>query len=393
MKNFLKNATLVFFLCYLSYMAVYIARLNLSMAIAPLADQNILSREQTGLMSTVFFCVFSVGRLINGPLGDRFRPDRFVILGLLIIGVSNLGIALLPPAWCMVLLWGVNAYGQSMLWGALLKIIATQHSAQTAGNKAALLATSTATGSVIGILLALLAIKVGGVTFAFFLPGLLALLAACAIGLFVRTPAPAQSQNAPQKLFFFDKDVGPMLIPAFLHGCIKDNLSLWMAVYFIDQFGIDLTRTTGFVFAIPLTGLVGRLLYMPLYKKLSYRLNRITVLAFLFCAVCALPLCFPGIPAAAAAVCLGLLSAAVMLVNTSIISIFPMRFVQKKQVSGVSGILDFFIYLGAGTGSFIYGMLIDNKNYRTMFISWLIVSLLALIVYAVATRKDKDPHA
>jgi len=134
-------------------MVVYIARLNLSMAVSPLSEQEILSKAQTGLMGTVFFCVFAVGRLLNGVLGDHVPPKRLVVTGLLIIGGSHLGLGAFLFPWSMILLWGVNAYGQSMLWGALLKIMIIIYSGRNAENKTSLLVTSTAIGSAVGIVL------------------------------------------------------------------------------------------------------------------------------------------------------------------------------------------------------------------------------------------------
>lgn len=391
MKNIMNRAAHTFLICYISYMVVYIARLNLSMAISPLSEQGILSKTQTGLMGTVFFCVFAFGRLLNGALGDHVRPDRFVAAGLLIIGGSHLGLGATPPPWCMILLWGVNAYGQSMLWGALLKIMTVIYSGEKAEKRTSLLVTSTATGSVAGILLAMFAIDRMGVSFAFLIPGLLALSAFAAVRFGIRIPFDAPHEDHPAFFpvrLFADRDVRRMMAPAVLHGIIKDNLSLWMAVYFIDRFGVDLSRTTAFVFAIPLTGLLGRLTYMPLFKACSNSLTRTMNLAFVLCGCMSLLLSVRGIPPAMAAVCLSILSASIMMVNTSTLSIFPMRFAGRNKVSGVSGILDLFTYLGAGFGSLIYGFIIPRFGYEAMYASWALLCLISIIIILISEKRS-----
>ena len=391
MKKFKKHVACVFIICYVSYMIVYIARLNLSMAISALSEHNILTKTQSGLMGTVFFCVFAVGRLLNGVLGDHVRPERFVTAGLVIVSASQLCLGTLPPPWCMTLLWGTNAFGQSMLWGALLKIMKTTYSERDAEKKTSLLVTSTTAGSVAGIVLAMYTIDKLSISFAFYLPGILALVTCVAVRYGIRSPDQIKSSESPGYFpvhLLSNRNMWRILGPTVLHGIIKDNLSLWMAVYFIDRFGIDLSGTTVFIFAIPLTGLLGRLAYMPIFKACSENLYRTTGLAFLLCGGVSLILSVRGIPPVLSAVCLSLLSASIMMVNTSILSIFPMRFAQLDQVSGVSGILDFFTYLGAGIGSFIYGAVIPLCGYEAMYASWAILCIASIILINIAEKRS-----
>lgn len=41
-----------------------------------------------------------------------------------------------------------------------------------------------------------------------------------------------------------------MLLPALIHGVLKDNISLWMTVYIMDSFGVDLQQSSGYVLLI-----------------------------------------------------------------------------------------------------------------------------------------------
>ena len=38
------------------------------------------------------------------------------------------------------------------------------------------------------------------------------------------------------------------MVPAISHGMIKDNINVWLAVYFVDSYGIDLKQMAGFIF-------------------------------------------------------------------------------------------------------------------------------------------------
>ena len=81
-----------------------------------------------------------------------------------------------------------------------------------------------------------------------------------------------------------------------------------------------------------------------------------------------------------AAIALSMIYALVSMINTSILSMFPLRFAKQDLVASVSGITDFATYLGASIASAIYGLLIEGGNYRYMFLSWVVLSLLSIII-------------
>lgn len=359
MKLSSRSLPLIFAVCYASYSIVYIARLNMTMGLSPLIDMEFLSRNQAGIAGTTFFCVFAVGRLINGGLGDHFHPGRFLASGLLIIGTSNLLIGIFPAPIPIIILWGSNAFGQSMLWGSILKIMSTNRSIKNAERNTSLMVTSTAAGSILGVLLALFAIEKINVRAAFVIPGIMALMASIAVVRIIKedTGAMTKKQNFASALspagLFRNRNFLRVLVAAVLHGAIKDNLTLWMAVFFIDRYAMPLSETTLYIVAVLLTGLLGRLAFMPLYRFCRRNLTITTSISFGICVTAGGIVTIRGIDPLISAICLSLMSATVMMVNTSLQSIYPMRFTGTNQVSKVSGILDFFTYMGAGAGSLL----------------------------------------
>ncbi|MDD4327359.1 MAG: MFS transporter [Eubacteriales bacterium] len=359
MKLLNRRLPVVFAICYTSYSIVYIARLSMTMGISPLIEMGFLTKSQAGITGTVFCCVFAMGRLVNGALGDHFRPRRFLATGLMIIGISNILLGAFPIPPVIAILWGFNAFGQSMLWGSILKIMSGNRSVENAERNTSIMVTSTAVGSMLGVLLALFAIEKISVQAAFIIPGLMALIASISVNKGVRDdPTQTSQKQSVIRAFssaelFRNRNFLRVIIPAALHGAIKDNLTLWMAVFFTERYAMDLPKTTLYVIAIPLTGLFGRLLFMPLYKLCRRNLTLTTAISFGICMLTGAAVTIRGIDPGLSAVCLSIMSAAIMMVNTSLLSIYPMRFISTNQVSKVSGILDFFTYLGAGAGSLI----------------------------------------
>ena len=105
-----------------------------------------------------------------------------------------------------------------------------------------------------------------------------------------------------------------------------------------------------------------------------------------FLLIFSLLLCFAATSPVTAVLYLSLIYTAVSLINTSLLSIYPIRFLKSGNVASVSGLMDFATYLGGGIGSVLYGVLILHFGYLPMFASWAAVSLLSLLIFARVRR-------
>lgn len=374
----------IFWLLFLSYVTIYMARLNLSMASPALRETGVLNAAQLGFIGSAFSVVYSCGRLFNGILGDRLAPKVMIITGLVFTGIANLTIGFLPPYGVLLVLWSINAFAQSMLWSSLIRTVSSLYDKKQAGDKVSVLVSSVSVGNILGILVTPLLITHLGLRFAFFVPGMLTVLAALAV-LYIVPIAPREKgvkQPFPWKTLLTDKKVRGILLPAMFHGSMKDNISLFMAIYFADKFLIDLESSAWYVLLIPVVGLAGRLVYPLCYKLSKRRENVISVIAFGLSAVLAATLCLPGGSPLPAAVCLSLIYALVSMINTSFLSMLPLHFAEKGLVASVSGITDFATYLGAGIAAAIYGVWIESgiMGYTFMFISWAVLSLISIVI-------------
>lgn len=384
---------LIFVLCYIAYVGIYTARLNLNMASPEMIGSGLLTEVQYGFIGSAFFVTYACGRLLNGVIGDRTAPWIMVTVGLLLTGASNLLLGFLPGYVVILLLWCVNAYAQSMLWSSLLRTMTGLYGKETADRKVPILVSSVSVGNIVGILLSTWLVEKVSLRAAFLVPGASTVLLGLATAFVLKT-VPEGARPEKQRFaiaeFFRDRRIRGMLLPALFHGVIKDNIGAWMALYFVRRYGIDLESSALFVLLIPTVGMVGRLLYPFCYKLSGQRENLISVIAFALCGVLAVILCCnPGAPLVAAA-CLSLIYALVSIINTSTLSMFPLRFADKNMVSSVSGVADFATYFGAGIGSAVYGFMNKSGNYVPMFISWAV--LCAASIGLLLLQKPMKKH-
>ena len=175
-----------------------------------------------------------------------------------------------------------------------------------------------------------------------------------------------------------NKDVLAMSVPAVFHGVMKENISLWMAVFVVDRYCVDLSSSSYYILLIPFVGFIGRTLYPFFYKLCKERENMVSLVGFFLCIASSLLLCTGKINIISAVLAMSIIYAAVSMINTSILSIFPLHFVSTGNVASISGIMDFATYLGGGVASFIYGIVIKNFGYVPMFASWCVISLISV---------------
>ena len=71
---------------------------------------------------------------------------------------------------------------------------------------------------------------------------------------------------------------------------------------------------------------------------------------------------------------------AISIINTCLLSFFPLRFAKEGYVASVSGILDFASYLGTGISSIVFGVMIEKFGYSAMFATWAVLCLLGLLL-------------
>ena len=380
---------IIYIICYLAYSSIYIARVNLTMANPSLVSAGILNTVQIGILGGAFAAMFALGRLLNGILSDKAPPFVMISGGLVICAVSNILVGFFPPFIGIFLLWSANAYAQSMLWGSMISVMSALYDESTAKKRTALLSTSVATGNIISILFCSWLITHFGTEYAFIIPGFITLALGIAVILTFKEVKPCA--NDQKHLSFFqllsNKELQIISIPAFIHGILKENISLWMAVYVIDTYGIDLEKSAYYLLLIPAFGFVGRVVHQVLYKLFNENEHTVSFFGFALCIAFSIMLVMARPSAFYSVACLTAIYASVSMINTSFLSIYPHRYRHEGNVSSVGGLVDFVTYLGAALGSLVYGALIKYLGYDAMFISWAAVSIIGAAVIFQFTKK------
>ncbi len=383
-------ATLIALLSYLAYSCVYLCRLNLSVASVSIKELGIMNEAELGALSGIFLATYAAGKLFLGRVGDKIPPKNLIVSGLFLCGFANLIFALFPPTPFLYILWMLNGAAQSLIWGPILRIVSSHFEKERRATVLSFLATCIGVGSILGVFAATLGISLfKTVSAAFFVPAAITLFICAVFLIFVHEKEEEAVQKLPPlplKELLFDPAFRRMALPAFMHGVIKDNINVWMCLFFVSAYNLDLQNLAFYIFLVPLLTLVGRIIYLPVLRLCKNDENLTASISLFLTAVFMIALSTGKLPLSLALVCFGGSACMISMANTTLLSVFPARYLERGCVSSVASYMDVLTYSGAAIGSVVYGALTTNFGYSPMFISWFVLSLLSGILLLYKSR-------
>ncbi|WP_279123024.1 MFS transporter [Muribaculum intestinale] len=96
------------------YGMYYVCRLSLNVVKKPIVEEGIFSEIELGIIGSVLFFTYAVGKFCNGFLADRSNICRFMSTGLLVSAIVNICLGFTGSFVLFMILWGINGWVQSM---------------------------------------------------------------------------------------------------------------------------------------------------------------------------------------------------------------------------------------------------------------------------------------
>jgi OPA family glycerol-3-phosphate transporter-like MFS transporter len=181
---------------FLGYAVYYLVRNNLSVVAKDMGDALGHNKEQIGDLLGVMAITYGLGKFVLGAVSDRSDPRKFMATGLLLTALCNFGFGATTDHTTHMLLWGLNGFFQGMGWPPCGRSMGHWYSERERGLSFSIWNTShNVGGGVAGVLAGYAASTWGGWQYAFFVPGLVALLGAAY--LFLRLVDTPQSVGLP----------------------------------------------------------------------------------------------------------------------------------------------------------------------------------------------------
>ncbi len=98
----------------IGYGTYYVCRLSLNVIKKPIVDNGVFSETELGIIGSVLFFTYAIGKFTNGFLADRSNIKRLMSTGLLVTALVNLALGFTNSFILFAVLWGLSGWFQSM---------------------------------------------------------------------------------------------------------------------------------------------------------------------------------------------------------------------------------------------------------------------------------------
>ncbi|MEP0841468.1 MAG: MFS transporter [Phycisphaerae bacterium] len=181
---------------FLGYATFYLVRNNLSTVSKDLQAALHYNADMIGTITAVTALSYGVGKFLMGNLSDRSNPRTFMAFGLLLTAACNFAFGGTASYTAHLLLWTLNGFVQGMGWPPCGRSMGHWFAENERGLTFSIWNTShNCGGAAAGVIAAYAANHFGGWQYAFFVPGVLALIGA--LYLLVRLRDTPQSVGLP----------------------------------------------------------------------------------------------------------------------------------------------------------------------------------------------------
>ncbi len=382
-------------LCCLVYTGAYIARANISSGFSMISGHYGVNDAYLGSLGSAFFIFYAFGQLINGYLGDRLSPRRFVAFSLVGSISAYALVLIIDHPIVLLVLWGVNGLFLSMLWGPMLRLLYMKFGERRRADVVTVMGAAPIAGYCVSWVFLAPAMPKLGWSAAFWIP--LTLIGLCFVVWLImlrwdkQSIAPewsARRLSLLETLAFVRRNrlLGTM-IPSLCLGLVKENIALLMPALFIGFLSRSPENASWQLLLLPMANLVGLVLSRILATPLIVRPNRSLAITFACMAgACGVLFAFPNQPGMAF-IALFVVVALSYLCSCIVISYIPLSYAEDNMVSTLSGLFDFCNYAGAALSSVLLGALLAQGKWSLTALIWMGFCLAACLCTVIFQPK------
>ena len=397
-QNYIKLTVL----CTVVYFTSYITRINLATVMVDLIQSGFAEKQLTALALTLCAVTYGAGQVISGWLGDRFKPQNIILLGLVLTASMNLSVSFLPDATALPVLWAVNGFAQACMWPPLLAILNTHLIGEQYNRACVWVSQGTAFATIFVYTCAPLMIRWGSFRSVFRFSGIVALGMALIwkvlyerwFGKVSIRDMQTNSAAVPNTAEPFSRHtlllMGLVMVGIVLQGALRDGVSNWMPTFVSESFGLDSSSAILIgvllpIFQIPCTEAADWLFRKQISNELTAAglIFSIGTVSSLFLAL------FLNHSIIIAALLMVMLVGCMHGINFMLISMAPRQFRRLGRVSLVSGTLNSCTYIGSAISTYGIAFLSESIGWQGTSLIWATIAAGGAIVCLSASKQWK----
>lgn len=388
------------------YAIFYFCRKNFSMAMPSFLSDLGYTKTDLGIILTLFSIVYGFAKFFNGILADRANPRYFMAIGLFFSALVNIFFGLSSSLFAFGVFWILNAWFQGMGWPPCARLLTHWYSPTELGTKWGIWNASHQLGGAGILILAGYLIPNYGWRFAFYVPAIIAMVAALFLINRLRdTPQslglPPIEEHRGEVCVIDNHEDTALSFKEIIFRHVLTNKLVWMVslanvfVYIVRIGVLDWAPTflveakhsslirAGFnVAGFEIAGIVGALaagwISDVIFKGRRGPVNVIFMI-FLIFAMVELWLVPPGHPLLDGAflIAVGFLVYGPQM----LVGVAAADFASKKAASTATGMTGTFGYLGSALCGIGTGVIVDKWGWNGGFIFFITSAVVGMILF------------
>jgi len=405
---------------YIGYTIFYFTRKNISPALPLISEKLDIDIIQLGILSSVFYVVYGIGKFISGLLADRANIRMFMAIGLFLASLIHLFIGFLDSLYLIVFFWGLNGAFQSMGFPPIAKGLVHWFSPRERATKWTILSSSHTAGTFgIGLLVAgiinLYNKGVVGWEAVFYVPGIIGCLTAIFLFITLRDrpvslglpPIEDHKNERPiveliekskshwellKKHIFTNKYIWLLSLANMFIYIIRFGTLDWATIFLYDIKGIDQVQVAIFWTLMPLAGIPGGIVAGYLADKFwNGRCVPINVIYLVLLTFSIVGFYFYSGPnnIILTGVFLLLIGFLIDGPQNLISGVQASRVTVKQAISAACGMTGFFGYVGATFSGIGLAYITESFGWMAMYGVCALSSVLCLILVLMTYKKEK----
>lgn len=341
--------------------------------------------------------------MISGFLGDILNPKKMIFWGLIATSAFNLMMPFCKSVLIMMTIWIFNGFAQSMMWPPLVKIMSNYLSKEEFQKNCVIVAIASSVGTIAVYLFAPIMIYLSGWRMVFFVSSIIGMIIAF-IWIFGIRIIENHSNDIEQheqaivdinkndKTLFrdiiFSSGLIFIVIGIVMQGMLRDGVTTWLPSYILETFHLNSSVSILSAVVLPIFSIFCFKFASFLQRKVfRNELTCATVIFFAgFSAIVVLTF------ASSYSLILSIALASIITgcmhgVNLMLVSLVPGHFNRFGNVSSISGLLNFFTYIGSALSTYGIAKLSEVYGWRITVLGWAVVALIGTVSCFVCIKK------
>ncbi len=386
-----------FVLLFSIYSITYMTKGCFSGSLADIVAEGVLTKSETGLISAVFYMIYTPMQIVGGVVADKYNPERLIKIGLLGGALCNAVIFFNQNYYVMLITWAINAVVQFGIWPSIFKIMTSQ---LYPGDRTEMIFIMSLTVTVGLLGTFVLAAVVPGWEYNFAVSAALLLLCALMLHFADRrvnkyvvddadTEKSQRAEAAPLLIntgestasLFWRSGFILMLVPAFVRSAVGQSVKSISPTFIMETFDVTPSTSNLLNILIIIFGVVGTV-SVRFGLKGRVKNEVVGIITFML----------PALLLAIALLCTStlwvtmVLLCALALTTTApslLISYFNSQFAKYGKNATAAGISNAASSFGVCIASYIYPLLADCMGWTAVIVAWAAFMLVSIAVLAI----------